>query len=48
MSPLPTATREQNRGRPVPVQPFPTADIFRVPVMEIVVDWQLSDQERKG
>ncbi len=48
MSPVPTAIREQNRARPVPVQPFPTADVFRGMAKEIVVDWQLSDQERKG
>ena len=48
MSPLPTATREQSGGRPVAVQPFPTADLVRILSAEIVVDWQMSDEERKG
>ncbi len=48
MSPVPMAIREENRRGPVPVPPFPTADMSRVLAMEIVVDWQLSDQERKA
>jgi len=48
MSPVPTAIWEQNQARPVPVEPFPTAEVYCVPTMEIVVDWQLADQERNS
>jgi hypothetical protein len=48
MSPVPTATRDQNRDRPVPL-PYPTADLLGRLAKEIVVDWQLpSDLERTG
>ena len=49
MSPVPMAIRGENRGRPVPVQPFPSPDSFLSMAKEIVVDWQLpADTERKN
>ena len=49
MSPSPADTRQQNRGRPAPVLPYPSLERLLGPAKEIVVDWQMpSDAERKG
>lgn len=52
MSAWPTATRDRDIERTVPVPPYPTADLMVGLVglaKEIVVDWQMpSDLERTG
>ena len=48
MSPVSTATRDQAGQRPHLVQSIPTAEMFVTLAKEMVVDWQLADQERKG
>jgi len=47
MSPVPSTISEKSGMRPVPVQPFPSADLFLSLAKEIVVDWQMpNDSER--
>ena len=50
MSPLTTATWDQNGDRNVPRPlPYPTADLLVSLSREIVVDWQLpSDSDRRN
>jgi hypothetical protein len=47
MSPVPTAIREENGSRPVPVPLFAIDDLFMALAKEMVVDWQIpADMER--